>query len=119
MPRKAQQRGEVLRLSSRGWKVEQIAEYFKWSEETVRRTINRWKKEGFAGLEDKKRTGRPTKWKEEDLAVLEKKLESERSYSSRQLKEILRKERQVTLSERQMRRILKKKITCGREQECQ
>jgi transposase len=103
-------RAEILRLSSQGWKVEKIAEYQKCSTATVRRTIHRWKSEGLEGLEDKSRPGRKPKWQEEDLEKLEEKLDTEeRSYNSSQLCEILKKEREIQLSERQMRRILRKK----------
>lgn len=111
LDRKMQQRAELIRLSAIGWKVKQIAEYLAWSEETVRRTINKWKKEGLAGLRDKKRKGRPTEWKEEDLNLLEQKInEDSRSYNSKQLREIWGNQRNIWLSERQIRRILKKKL---------
>lgn len=113
-------RAEILRLSSQGWKVEKIAEYHKCSTATVRRTIHRWKQKGLEGLEDKARPGRRQKWQPEYLEELEKRLDMEqRSYSSRQLCEIFKKERKIELSERQMRRILKKKLTCGKEQDPQ
>ncbi|MGK7929728.1 MAG: helix-turn-helix domain-containing protein [Spirulina sp.] len=114
---KTKERAQVLRLSSKGWKVDKIAEYMKCSKATVRRTIHRWKEKGLGGLSAKKSPGRKKKWEEEDLKKIEEKLEEERSYSSKQLCKILEKERKIKISERQMRRILKKKNISGREPE--
>jgi transposase len=113
---RTKERSEVIRLSSKGWKVKKIAEYMRCAEETVRRTIHRWKSKGLGGLYSRKRSGRKKKWKEEDLKIVEEKLEKdEKCYNSRQLCQILKKERKIELSERQMRRILKKKIIYGSE----
>jgi transposase len=102
---------EIIRLSHGGWKTEKIASYQKCSTATVRRTLHRWKLEKFEGLEDKARPGRKQKWQEEDLQEVENKLTDEpRSYSSRQLREFLKETKNIELSERQLRRILKKKI---------
>jgi hypothetical protein len=35
IPQKVKERVQVLRLSSRGWKVEKIAVYMKWSKTTA------------------------------------------------------------------------------------
>lgn len=110
IPQKVKERVQVLRLSSRGWKVEKIAVYMKWSKTTVRRTLKRWQAQGEKGLWDKPRIGRPKKWQSVDLEVVESALKEERSYSSRQLCQILSQERKLELSERHLRRILKKKL---------
>lgn len=108
---KIRERAQVLRLSSQGWKVEKIANYLKCSTTTIRRTIHRWQDSGLGGLGDKPRPGRKKKWQEADLEIIEKRLrEEERSYSSQQLCPVLKSERKVELSERQLRRILKKKL---------
>jgi len=111
IPQRTKDRASVLRLSSMGWKVEKIAVYLKWSKQTVRETIHRWRKYGIIGLWDKNRTGRKRKWQEEDLIEVEKKLEIEQqSYTSKKIRNFLLKERKIDLSERQIRRILKKKL---------
>lgn len=108
---KISERAQVLRLSSQGWKVEKIANYLKCSTTTIRRTIHRWQEKGLGGLGDKTRPGRKKKWQEADIEVIEKRVkEEERSYSSQQLCQILKSERKVELSQRQLRRILKKKL---------
>lgn len=111
LPQRTKNRAAALRLSAMGWKVDKIAVYLKWSQSTVRATIHRWQKKGLGGLWDAPRPGRPRKWVTEDLAKVEEKLDTEpRSYNSRQLGQILINEQQVNLSERQLRRILKKKL---------
>lgn len=104
-------RASAIRLSSMGWKVEKIAIYLKWSKQTVREAIHRWKKLGLAGLWDAPKTGRKKKWMPEDLAEIEGKLDTEpRTYHSHQLCQLLKNERKISLSERHLRRILKKKL---------
>ncbi len=56
------------------------------------------------------RRGRRCRWQSQDIEYLEEKLLTEqRTYSSRQLRELLKKHRQVNLSEHQIREILKKR----------
>jgi len=77
-------RASAIRLSSRGWKVDKIAVYLKWSKKRVRETIHKWQEKGLVGLWDAPKTGRKKKWTTEDIAEIEKKLETEsRSYNSR------------------------------------
>ncbi len=109
--RRTRERASAIRLSSLGWKVEKIALYLKWSKKTVRATIHKWKKQGLIGLWDAPRSGRKRKWIPEDIAEIEVKLDTEsRTYNSRQLCQILAQSRKINLSERHMRRILKKKL---------
>jgi len=111
VPQRTRDRASALRLSSMGWKVEKISEYLKWSKSTVRNTIHRWKQRGIVGLWDATRSGRKTKWLPEDISEIEIKLStSQRSYNARQLCDFLAKERKINLSERHLRRILKKKL---------
>ncbi|MEC5030394.1 MAG: helix-turn-helix domain-containing protein [Oscillatoria sp. PMC 1051.18] len=73
--------------------------------------LHRWEKQGLTGLWDAPRSGRKKKWMAEDIAVIEQKLDTEaRAYSSHQLCNFLKNERKINLSERHLRRILKKKL---------
>ena len=118
IPQKVKERAQVLRLSSQGWKVKKIAEYSKCSTVTVSRIIHRWFEKGLGGLWDREKPGRKKKWSCEDIQVIENRMLTEpRSYSSQQLCQILATERKVELSQRQLRRILKKKTTSGKERE--
>lgn len=115
---KVKERATMIRLSGIGWKVEKIARYLGVSKLVVRNSIHRWLKKEIMGLEDTPKSGRKRKWQPEDLAEIEVKLETEqRVYSSRQLGEVLATSRKIRLSERHLRRILKKKTIDGRELE--
>ena len=103
-------RAAAICLSHHGWYVEKIAAYLGIGIETVRRTLNKWKKEGLGGIYEKKGRGRSKKWQEEDMQYLKWKLRNEpRRYNSKQLTEVLAKERGITLSSDRLRRILKKR----------
>ena len=108
---KTRDRANVIRLCAKGWKVAEIASYFNISKLVVRNTIHRWRSREISGLEDTPKPGRRRKWQPEDLAEIEHKLETEpRTYSSRQLCQILATSKKIQLSERHLRRILKKKL---------
>jgi hypothetical protein len=109
IPQRTRDRAEALRLSSKGWKVSEIAEYLNCAPNTVRQTFYRWLSRGIEGLFDAPRSGRKPVWQAEDLQYLEDCLEKEeRTYNSRQLVEKLKKERAVEISRDRLRKILKK-----------
>ena len=111
VPQRTKDRASAIRLSAMGWKVEKIAVYFKWADSTVRSAIHRWEKVGLMGLWDAPRSGRNRKWCRETIELITEKLDKDqRTYNSRQLLQILTTLNQVHLSERQLRRILKKKL---------
>lgn len=116
LPRRTRERAEAITLSFRGWNVNEIASYIKYSPNTVRKIFYRWLTKGIDGLSDRQRTGRKPKWKEEDIKYIENCLEKEqRTYNSYQLVEKLKEERSVFLSRDRLRKILKKKIGDGKE----
>lgn len=120
VPQRTKDRASALRLSSMGWKVEKIAIYLKWGKSTVRSTIHRWKNFGLMGLWDAPRNGRKRKWSRESIEAITKKLDKDqRTYNSRQILEILATLNQVHLSERQLRRILKKKLLMEKNEKLQ
>ncbi len=111
VPQRTKERANALRLSAMGWKVERIAVYLKWATSTVRSTIHLLKNIGLMGLWDAPRSGRKRKWLPENIEVITEKLDREqRTYNSRQLLQLLSTLNQIHLSERQLRRILKKKL---------
>lgn len=117
-PKRTRTRAEMLRLSHRGWKTDQIAEYVGCRAAMVRRAIHEWKIDGVKGLYDKGRSGRPRKWTEADMVYVEEQLSSEeKTFNTRQIRELLGQERQVYLSRRQISRVLKKKGIAGKEPE--
>ena len=111
VPQRTKSRASALRLSSMGWKVEKIAIYLKCSKQAVRETIQRGQNLGLVGLWDAQKSGRKRKWMPEDLAKIESKLdEDQRTYNSYQLCQLLKTEQEISLSERHLRRLLKKKL---------
>jgi transposase len=116
LPKRTRERAEAITLSARGWNVSAIANYLKYSPNTIRRIFYRWITRGIEGLSDAPRTGRKRKWREEDIKYIENCLaKEERTYNSYQLVEKLKEERSVSLSRDRLRKILKKKIGDGKE----
>lgn len=110
LPPRVRDRAEVLRLNTRGWTVEKIAEYFDWHPQTVRETIHRWQGQGLGGLWDEPKPGGSRRWQEADLMYLEDCLRREsRRYNAKQLVQKLAQERNVQLSPQQLRQILAKR----------
>lgn len=115
VPRRTKQRASILRLNSRGKTVQEIALYVECASSTVRQTIHRWQSKGLAGLWEAKGRGKKATWTEEDWSAVEKWLSEERSYSARQLSQRLAIEKQVNLGAEQVRRILLKKNSVGKD----
>lgn len=63
-------RAQMIRLSSQGKSVTQIAAFWEVSASGVRKIINRFNQEGIAGLADRPRRGRPRKTNERYVALL-------------------------------------------------
>src|SRR5262245_5096780 len=63
-------RAQMIRLSSEGKGVAQIAAFWAVSAPGVRKIINRFNHEGIAGLADRPRRGRPRKTNERYVALL-------------------------------------------------
>ena len=58
IPDPAERKLAVVRLHSEGWSVTSIAEYLQTSRVTVYETLERWAKEGVAGLDAKPQAGK-------------------------------------------------------------
>ncbi|XTZ19552.1 MAG: helix-turn-helix domain-containing protein [cyanobacterium endosymbiont of Rhopalodia fuxianensis] len=114
VPFRTRTRAEILCLNARGWKVKEIADWVKLSENTIRKTISRWIIQGREGLWDLPRSGRKRTWKEEDIKYLEEISERDKkNYNSRQLSNLLKKERKVKLTPGRIRKILRKRSENG------
>jgi hypothetical protein len=117
LPEKTRKRAEVLCLNAKGWTVNQIADWIKWSANTVRKTIHSWVIKGDEGLWDAPRTGRNITWQEADIKYLEDCCDREEiTYNSNQLSHLLKKERSWELSPERIRKILNKRAEKGKEQ---
>ena len=110
LPVRVKQRAVALRLNAHGWNVPKIAEYLEWAEQTVRETIERWRRGGLGGLWEAPGRGKKPRWQESDWQALQQWLSEPRRYSARQLSERLASERGIELGAEQVRRILKKKL---------
>lgn len=85
----------AVRLNGNGWKVGQVAQYLQIHEHTVRSALRQWQTIGLYGLWEKRRLGRQRQWQDVDLETVERWLQEERSYTSRQLCQKLASERHV------------------------
>lgn len=104
----------MVLLNAAGWNAPTIAEMFECHEHTARAAINSWRQDGLGGLWEAKGRGAKPKWRAADIRYLEQCLQEDgRTYNSRQLAVKLAKERGVSLSPTQIRRILKKRDGAG------
>lgn len=109
-PRRIRMRAEVLRLSHRRWTAPRIAEFLHCDLKTVRETFRRWWDAGFEGLNEQEGRGRKARWSEEDLDFLAQQMsENPQTYTTEQLVQLLKTQRQVDLSPSYLSRLLKKK----------
>jgi transposase len=77
---------EMLRLADAGLSAPAIGHHLQCREETVRRWLQRFLEEGFSGLEDRPRPGRPQRVTAEHLQALEDLLDaSPKGWSAPQL----------------------------------
>ncbi len=113
VPRRTKARATALRMNAQGWNVPDIAEHLGWTQQSVRKAIERWQTVGLMGLWDAPRAGRKRRWSEEDWQIVEQMVQEPRRYSARQLSQKLFEMRQVQLGQEQVRRILKKKTIAG------
>ncbi|MEM1368808.1 MAG: helix-turn-helix domain-containing protein [Cyanobacteria bacterium P01_H01_bin.15] len=110
-PQVVKLRAIALRLNADGWNVPAIAKHLNQHEQTIRTALKRRQHQGFADLWDAPRSERPCRWQASDLAEVKAWLQEPRSYMSRQLCEKFQQERQVSLSPRQISRVLKKRVS--------
>ncbi len=62
LPQRTIKRAEVLCLNTKGWTVNQIADWINWAANTVRKTIHSWVIKGDERLWDGARSGRKRTW---------------------------------------------------------
>jgi transposase len=101
--RREYERLEMIRAVADGATVPQAARALGVHEQTVRKFVARFRAEGFAGLADRPRPGRPARLTEADLAAAEARLDEDartgaRTWTLPQLAAWLDEERGVTVA---------------------
>jgi transposase len=99
-------RAQVIRLSARGKRPHEIADILGRSWSGVRKTINRFNAEGFDGLADKPRGGRPSKKTDRYVELLKKAVQANprdlgypfSAWTLERLREHLARQTQIILS---------------------
>ena len=100
---RAHERLAMIRAVADGATIPQAARALGVHEQTVRKFVTRFLAEGFAGLTDRPRAGRPPRLTEADLAAVEARLDADaatgaRTWTLPQLAAWLAEERGVTVS---------------------
>jgi transposase len=101
--RRAYERLRIVQTVADGATIPQAARALGLHEQTVRKFVVRFAAEGFAGLADRPRAGRPPVLTEEDLAAVEARLDEDaatgaRTWTLPQLAAWLAEERGVTVT---------------------
>jgi transposase len=81
--RRVHERLAMVRAVADGATVPQAARALGVHHQTVRKVVKRFRAEGFAGLEDRPRPGRPPRLTEADLAALEARLDADAATGAR------------------------------------
>ena len=110
VPKRTKFRAIAIRLNHQGWDVAKISRYLQWAPQTVRVAFKRWNNFGLGGLWDLPRSGRRKQWSDMDWQAMEQWLKEPRGYTSKQLAQKWRTERNINLGDEQIRRLLKKKL---------
>lgn len=102
-PRREDERLRMIRAVANGATIPQAAAALGHHPQTVRKFVRRFGAEGFAGLADRPRTGRPPRLTAADLAAVEARLDADaatgtRTWTLPQLAAWLSEERRVVLT---------------------
>jgi transposase len=112
--RRVHERLAMVQAVADGATVPQAARALGCHPQTVRQVVKRFLAEGFAGLADRPRSGRPGRLSEADLLALEERLDADartgaRTWTLPQLTGWLAEERGVTLSPDRLGVLLKQR----------
>ena len=103
-------------LSAQGYRVDEIAKILKYSPQTVYHWFNKWQTSGLAGLLRKPGQGRKCKLRLDDpehCSVLQTAIKNHGQSSSQMLDEIQQTLGIEDLSQKTLKRFLKKVVTDG------
>ncbi len=82
-PRREYERLQMIRAVAAGATVPEVARALGHHHQTVRQAAKRFLAEGFAGLADRPRSGRPRRLREADLRALEERLDADAATGAR------------------------------------
>ena len=113
-PRREYDRLRMIETVATGATVPQAARTLGVHHQTVRQAVKRFLADGFAGLTDRPRPGRPPRLSEADLLAVEARLDADaasgaRTWTLPQLAAWLAEERGVTLSPDRLGALLKRR----------
>lgn len=94
---KVRLRISIIRLNNNGWNAKKLAHHFNRNQQSIHNDLDRYEKQGLAGLSDGKTTGKPGKFTPEIISFLKAQLETERVWNSKLLCEAIEKEFSVSL----------------------
>jgi transposase len=103
---KVRLRAQVLRLSSRGSSMSDIASYTGRSAASVARDLDRWSERGMEGLADGAAPGRAPLITEEVKRYMERRLAEERTWNATQLAEAIEGEFSIEVTPEAVRQHL-------------
>ena len=109
LPPRTRERLEMVRLSDVGWSVPRIAGHLQQHEQTVRRWIKAYLKDGFDALADLPHTGQTSAITQEILAEVRSWLEAgDRTWNAVQIAQAVAKQHGLRRSARQWRQMLRR-----------
>jgi len=109
LPARTRERLEMVRLSDAGWKIPRIAAHLQQHEQTVRRWIKAYLKDGFDALSDQPHPGQSSAITPDILAEVRTWLEKgDRTWNVGQIAKEVEKQQGLRRSARQWRHILRR-----------
>lgn len=87
----------ISRLNNNGWNAKKLAHHFNRNQQSIHNDLDRYEKQGLAGLSDGKTTGKPGKFTPEIISFLKAQLKMERVWNSKLLCEAIEREFSVSL----------------------
>lgn len=100
---KVRLRASIIRLNSLGWSAGALAKHFRRNPQSIHNDLDRFEREGIAGLSDGKAKGAKPKFRAEIEAFLQTKLAQERVWNSTLLAEAVKEEFKLSLGRESIR----------------
>ena len=105
---KVRDRLRMILLLKEGYKQREVAEIMRTTERTVYTWKKRYEKEGFEGLKTRNKTGRKRRLEDDDLEDLKRLLKQKDYWTTREVRDLIKREFGVEYTLRHVPRILRK-----------